>query len=55
MQLHDIVILHNTVTSRQKTACALVFATADKALSDGADEELQLLEIGVGVWKALKQ
>ncbi|KAG9086306.1 hypothetical protein FS749_003734 [Ceratobasidium sp. UAMH 11750] len=53
-QLHDIVILHNTITSKQKTACALVFAAADKALTDGADEELQLLEIGVGVWKALK-
>ncbi|QRW00700.1 AAA family ATPase [Ceratobasidium sp. AG-Ba] len=47
-QLHDIIILHNTITSKQKTACALAFATADKALTDGADEELQLLEIGVG-------
>ncbi|KAF8710542.1 P-loop containing nucleoside triphosphate hydrolase protein, partial [Rhizoctonia solani] len=47
-QLHDIVILHNTITSKQKTACAAVFAAADKALCDGADEELQLLEIGLG-------
>lgn len=53
-QLHDIIILHDTITSKQKTACALVFAAADKALCDGADEELQLLEIGIGVWKALK-
>ncbi|ELU44750.1 replication factor C [Rhizoctonia solani AG-1 IA] len=35
-----------------QTACAAVFAAADKALCDGADEELQLLEIGLGVWKA---
>ncbi|CCO28065.1 Replication factor C subunit 2 Short=Replication factor C2 [Rhizoctonia solani AG-1 IB] len=48
-QLHDIVILHNTITSKQKTACAAVFAAADKALCDGADEELQLLEIGLGI------
>ncbi|CAE6461638.1 unnamed protein product [Rhizoctonia solani] len=53
-QLHDIVILHNTITSKQKATCAAVFAAADKALCDGADEELQLLEIGIGVWKALK-
>ncbi|KAH7340788.1 P-loop containing nucleoside triphosphate hydrolase protein [Rhizoctonia solani] len=53
-QLHDVVILHNTITSKQKSACATVFAAADKALCDGADEELQLLEIGVGVWKVLK-
>ncbi|CAE6392579.1 unnamed protein product [Rhizoctonia solani] len=53
-QLHDIVILHDTITSKQKAACAAVFAAADKALCDGADEELQLLEIGIGIWKALK-
>ncbi|CAE6516742.1 unnamed protein product [Rhizoctonia solani] len=50
-QLHDVVILHNTITSKQKSACATVFAAADKALCDGADEELQLLEIGVGISK----
>ncbi|CAE6515229.1 unnamed protein product [Rhizoctonia solani] len=48
-QLHDIVILHNTITSKQKSTCAAVFAAADKALCDGADEELQLLEIGIGL------
>ncbi|CAE6436962.1 unnamed protein product [Rhizoctonia solani] len=53
-QLHDVVILHDTITSKQKAACAAVFAAADKALCDGADEELQLLEIGIGIWKALK-
>lgn len=32
----------------------MIFAEADKALTDGADEELQLLEVGMRVYKALK-
>jgi len=52
-QLHDLVILHPTMTSLQKSKCALVFAEADKALSDGADEELWILEVGLRIAKAL--
>ncbi|PCH38383.1 nucleoside triphosphate hydrolase protein [Wolfiporia cocos MD-104 SS10] len=52
-QLHDLVIEHPTLTARQKSRCALVFAEADKALCDGADEELQILEVGLRVHKAL--
>ncbi|KZP20864.1 P-loop containing nucleoside triphosphate hydrolase protein [Athelia psychrophila] len=53
MQLHDLVISHPTVNARQKSQCALTFAEADKALCDGADEELWILEVGLQVHKAL--
>ncbi|KDQ59437.1 hypothetical protein JAAARDRAFT_205487 [Jaapia argillacea MUCL 33604] len=53
LQLHDMIILHPTLTSRAKSKCALVLAEADKALCDGADEELWILEVGVRVWKAV--
>jgi len=52
-QLHDHIILHPTVTARQKSQCALAFAEADKALCDGADEELWTLEVGLRVHKAI--
>ncbi|KAG5651780.1 hypothetical protein H0H81_007419 [Sphagnurus paluster] len=52
-QLHDLVILHPTMNGRQKSTCALVFAEADKALCDGADEELWILEVALRVHKAL--
>jgi replication factor C subunit 2/4 len=52
-QLHDLVILHPNLDSRQKSRCALIFAEVDKALCDGADEELWILEVGTRVWKAL--
>lgn len=52
-QLHDLVIFHPTLNGRKKSACALVFAEADKALCDGADEELWVLEVGLCVHKAV--
>ncbi|EJD05967.1 P-loop containing nucleoside triphosphate hydrolase protein [Fomitiporia mediterranea MF3/22] len=52
-QLHDLIILHPTLTARQKARCAMVFAEADKALCDGADEELQVLEVALQVHQAL--
>ncbi|KAI0721578.1 replication factor C [Cerioporus squamosus] len=52
-QLHDHVVLHPTLTARQKSRCALAFAEADKALCDGADEELWILEVGLRVHKAM--
>ncbi|KAH9952187.1 replication factor C [Amylocystis lapponica] len=52
-QLHDLVIEHPTLTARQKSQCALVFAEADKAFCDGADEELWILEVALRVYKAL--
>ncbi|KDQ18444.1 hypothetical protein BOTBODRAFT_52461 [Botryobasidium botryosum FD-172 SS1] len=53
-QLHDLIMLHPTLTSRQKSRCALILAEVDKSLSDGGDEELQLLELGLRIHKALK-
>jgi len=52
-QLHDHIILHPTVTARQKSLCALAFAETDKALCDGADEALWILEVGLRVHKAI--
>jgi replication factor C subunit 2/4 len=53
MKLHDLVILHPILTSRQKSLCALIFAEADKALCDGADEELWVLEVALKINKAI--
>jgi replication factor C subunit 2/4 len=51
--LHDLVILHPTLNGRQKSGCALIFAEADKALCDGADEELWILEVALRLHKAI--
>jgi replication factor C subunit 2/4 len=53
-QLHDIIVEHQTLTGRQKSACALIMAEADKALCDGADEELWILEVALRIYKAIK-
>ena len=52
-QLHDVIVAHPTLTGRQKSTCALVMAEADKALCDGADEELWILEVALRVHKAV--
>ncbi|PPQ77595.1 hypothetical protein CVT25_011387 [Psilocybe cyanescens] len=52
-QLHDLVTFHPTLNGRKKSKCALVFAEADKALCDGADEELWVMEVGLRVNKAV--
>jgi replication factor C subunit 2/4 len=52
-QLHDLVILHHRLDARRKARTALILAEADKALCDGADEELWILEVAVRTWKAL--
>eukprot|EP01112_Ceratiomyxa_fruticulosa_P020155 TRINITY_DN6791_c0_g1_i2.p1 TRINITY_DN6791_c0_g1~~TRINITY_DN6791_c0_g1_i2.p1 ORF type:complete len:364 (+),score=61.27 TRINITY_DN6791_c0_g1_i2:109-1200(+) len=43
-QLHDIVVSSEHFTSMQKSHIAIKLAEADKALSDGADEYLQLMD-----------
>ncbi|KAF8479003.1 P-loop containing nucleoside triphosphate hydrolase protein [Russula ochroleuca] len=53
IQLHDIIVEHPTLTGRQKSGCALIMAEADKALCDGADEELWILEVALRVHKAV--
>ena len=53
LQLHDVIVEHPTLTARQKAQSALALAEADKALCDGADEELQILEVALNVHKAV--
>lgn len=52
-QLHDLIVEHPTLTARQKASSALALAEADKALCDGADEELWILEVALNIHKAL--
>ena len=52
-QLHDVIVAHPTLTGQQKSTCALVMAEADKALCDGADEELWILEVALRVHKTV--
>ncbi|KAF4614711.1 hypothetical protein D9613_003234 [Agrocybe pediades] len=52
-QLHDLVVFHPTLNGKKKSQCAMIFAEADKALCDGADEELWVLEVGLRVSKAV--
>ncbi|KAI9505775.1 Subunit of heteropentameric Replication factor C (RF-C) [Coemansia spiralis] len=44
-QLHDLVIEDQQLNSLQKAKIAIVMASVDKALSDGADEQLQLFDM----------
>lgn len=53
-QIHDTVVSHPTLNAKQKSNCALIFAEADKALCDGADEELWILEVALRVHKAIR-
>jgi len=39
--------------ARQKAICALAIAEADKALCEGADEELWILEVALQIHKAI--
>ncbi|KAJ6547390.1 P-loop containing nucleoside triphosphate hydrolase protein [Mycena capillaripes] len=52
-QLHDLIVLHPTLSAREKSKCALVLAEADKALCDGADEELWILQVALRVHRAV--
>lgn len=52
-QLHDLIVLHPSMSGRQKSISALIMAEADKALCDGADEELWLLEVALKIHKAM--
>ncbi|EEB88859.1 hypothetical protein MPER_13118, partial [Moniliophthora perniciosa FA553] len=52
-QVHDVVVLHPTLQAQHKSQCALIFAEADKALCDGADEELWILETALRVHKVV--
>ncbi|KAG9318533.1 P-loop containing nucleoside triphosphate hydrolase protein [Chiua virens] len=53
IQLHDEIIVHQTLPARQKAKCVMAIAEADKALCEGADEELWTLEVALQIHKAL--
>ena len=44
-QLQEIVVETEALNDQQKARLAIELARADKAIEDGADEELQLLEV----------
>ncbi|GAA5848690.1 hypothetical protein JCM8547_004596 [Rhodosporidiobolus lusitaniae] len=54
-QLHDLVILDPLVAPRAKAKVAMDLGLADKALTDGADEELQLLNCCARIAKAVRE
>lgn len=45
IQLHDYIISHPTLMAKIKAKAALLMAEMDKSLTDGADEELHLLNL----------
>lgn len=53
-QLHDLVILDPLVSPRAKASVAIDLGLADKALTDGADEELQLLNCCARIERAVR-
>ena len=52
-QLHDVLILSPLIPSMAKAKIALVLGETDKCLTDGAEEELQLLSACARVRKAI--
>ncbi|KAI0086323.1 replication factor C [Irpex rosettiformis] len=52
-QLHDLIVEHPTLPALHKAKSALAIAEADKALCDGADEELWILEVALQIHKAV--
>lgn len=52
-QLHDLVILDPLVSPRAKASVAITLGETDKCLTDGADEELQLLSCCARIRRAI--
>ncbi|SGY40785.1 BQ5605_C003g02421 [Microbotryum silenes-dioicae] len=52
-QLHDLVILNPLVDPKAKAKIAIVLGETDKCLTDGADEELQLLSCAARIRNAI--
>ncbi|KAL8293086.1 hypothetical protein RQP46_000780 [Phenoliferia psychrophenolica] len=52
-QLHDIIILDPLIPARAKATIALCLGETDKCLTDGADEEMQLLSACARIRKAV--
>ncbi|KAL7416008.1 activator 1 41 kda subunit [Mrakia frigida] len=52
-QMHDIIVSHTQIPARPKSLAAQAMAECDKALCEGGDEELQMLECCLKVKKAM--
>jgi len=55
VQLHDVIIKSEEMSDKSKIGIVEVLARVDKELGDGADEELQLLSICLGIWDVMKK
>lgn len=53
-QMHDAIISHPEIPARPKSLAAQAMAECDKALCEGGDEELQLLECCLRIRKAMQ-
>ncbi|PWN38145.1 P-loop containing nucleoside triphosphate hydrolase protein [Meira miltonrushii] len=53
IQLHDYIMDHETLTAPRKAKCAIELGQTDKDLTDGADEELQLLNLSLKLKRAV--
>ncbi|TIA93800.1 hypothetical protein E3P81_00685 [Wallemia ichthyophaga] len=54
-QLHDKVIDSSSIADSSKAKSVLAIAEADKALTDGADDELQMLNLAMKLQKAFNR
>jgi replication factor C subunit 2/4 len=54
IQLHDYIMEHESLTAARKAKCAIDMGRADKDLTDGADEELQLLNLCLKMKQSLQ-
>jgi replication factor C subunit 2/4 len=50
-----LIIFNAGLSARTKATAAIVLGEADKALSDGADEELQLLSAACKIRAAIQK
>lgn len=55
LQLHVVIVLHPYLTARQQAASGLILGEVDKALIDGGDEELRLLEVALKIHQTMKK
>lgn len=53
-QLHDYIMEHESLSAARKAKAAIEMGRADKDLTDGADEELQLLNLCLKVKQVLQ-
>jgi len=51
--MHDTLVAHPSIPSKPKSLAAQAMAECDKALCEGGDEELQLLDCLLKVKKAM--